>query len=94
MDMSGGAQGVLLVGFSGEDAATLRSWFASIEPTFRVACCREEYLGRSMADLFDGQHGLLGGASQWQARSSHSRTMPSDPTPSCRCLKSSCVAEF
>lgn len=58
-----------MVGFTEEEAASVRAWFASIEPAFKVACCLEEYLGRCMADIFEKPQGLLGAESQWQVRS-------------------------
>ena len=51
-----------------EEASTVRAWLASIEPGFKVACCREEHLGRCMADIFEAPHGLLGGEPSWQVR--------------------------
>lgn len=60
-------RGVLLVGFAEEETSAVRSWFSSIEPGFKVACCQEEYLGKTMGEVFEAPHGQLGAESAWQA---------------------------
>lgn len=61
-------RGVLLVGFTEEEAHLVRGWFNSIEPAFKIACCREDYLGRSMSEIFEGPDGLLWSECRWQAQ--------------------------
>lgn len=59
-------QGVLLVGFSAADAATVQSWFGGIEEGLKVACCQEKLLDRTMDDIFSAPHGLLQNDGQWE----------------------------
>jgi hypothetical protein len=61
-------QGVLLVGFTEEEAHLVRGWFNSIEPALKIACCREDYLGRTMSEIFEGPDGLLWSECRWQAQ--------------------------
>ena len=65
-DRSHCLQGAMLVGFSAQDAETVRAWFDGIEHGLNVACCREDHLSRSMDDIFSAPHGLLQHHHQWQ----------------------------
>ena len=59
-------QGVLLVGFDAEDAAALRSWFASIEPGFPVSCCTDELLGAALEEAVTASDGTFRHVPEWQ----------------------------